>query len=300
MTQLSIITATFNNLELTKAYWESLINNQPSLPWEIIWIDDCSTDGTREWLKSIESENCRVILNTKNLGFSANNNLGAHHAKGEILCLLNNDIILITGWFEPMLRALSQNEAVGIVGNVQLRVDTQRVDHAGIWFDLVGLPNHAYQRRTADCIKGAGRHYSAVTAACWLIKKERFISCGGFDTVYRNGYEDIDLCLRLNKAGYQHWVAYESRILHHVSSSEGRTRHNCSNIKHFLQRWAAFSGAIGQQEWHSYYLKRIIKKPLQLNLPKTIDACLRALKLRSGDSNWAKKTRKGFLSAADQ
>jgi GT2 family glycosyltransferase len=297
---ISIITALYNQLELTRAYWESLLANPPSEPWEIIWIDDCSTDGTREWLKSIESENCRVILNTKNQGFAANNNLGARHASGELLCLLNNDIILITGWFEPMLRALSQNDAVGIVGNVQLRVDTHRVDHAGIWFDLVGLPNHAYQSRTADCIKGAGRHHSAVTAACWLIKKELFINYGGFDASYRNGYEDVDLCLRLHNEGYRHWVAYESRILHHVSSSEGRTRHNSSNIKHFLQRWTAYSSKLGQQQWPTYYLKRIIKKPQQLNLSKTIDACLRALKLRAGDSSWARKKRAEFLSAVDQ
>ena len=297
---ITIITAVYNQLPLTQAYWASLLKHPPNDRWEIIWVDDCSTDGTREWLKSIESENCRVILNTKNQGFAANNNLGARHASGELLCLLNNDIILITGWFEPMLRALSQNDAVGIVGNVQLRVDTHRVDHAGIWFDLVGLPNHAYQRQNTDTIKGTGCYYSAVTAACWLMKKELFITNGGFDTNYRNGYEDIDLCLRLNQAGYQHWVAYESRILHHVSSSKGRTRHNCSNIKYFLQQWAALSGEIGQKEWHSNYLKRIIKQPIQLNLSKTIDASLRALKLRSGDSNWARKKREEFLSAIDQ
>jgi len=277
-----------------------LLANPPSEPWEIIWIDDCSTDGTREWLKSIGSDNCRVILNDHNQGFAANNNLAAQHARGDILCLLNNDSQLRPNWFEPMYTALTQRNRIGIVGNVQLQADTQLVDHAGIWFDLVGLPNHTYQRKTTSCIKGPGRYYPAVTAACWLIKKELFINYGGFDLNYRNGYEDVDLCLRLHKEGYRHWVAYESSILHHVSSSEGRTRHNCSNIKHFLQRWAAYSSKLGQQQWPTYYLKRIIKNPQQLNLSKTIDASLRALKLRSGDSSWARKKRAECLSTADQ
>jgi GT2 family glycosyltransferase len=297
---ISIITAVYDQLSLTQAYWESLLKHQPNERWEIIWIDDCSTDGTREWLKSIESDNCRAILNDHNQGFAVNNNLGAQHARGDTLCLLNNDTQLRPNWFEPMQTALIQRNRIGIVGNLQLQEKSLLVDHAGIWFDLVGLPNHAYQRQVASKIKGKGRYYPAVTAACWLIKKELFINYGGFDVSYRNGYEDVDLCLRLHNEGYRHWVAYESRILHHVSSSEGRTRHNSSNIKHFLQRWTAYSSKLGQQHWPTYYLKRIIRNPRQLNLFKTIDACLRALKLRSGDSSWARTKRAEFLSAVDQ
>lgn len=102
---ITIITAVYNQLSLTQAYWRSLLRHHPNQPWEIIWIDDFSTDGTRKWLKSIESENCRVIFNEENRGFATNNNLGASLAKGETLAFLNNDLELQEGWLDPLLES---------------------------------------------------------------------------------------------------------------------------------------------------------------------------------------------------
>lgn len=170
------------------------------------------------------------------------------------------------------------------------------IDHSGIWFDLTGLPNHANKRHNESYIKDKGGYYSAVTAACCLIKKELFNACDGFDTTYLNGYEDVDLCLKLKKMGFRHWVCHDSRILHHVSSSEGRTHHNNQNIQYFLRKWADDTCKIGQKEWPPYYIERCIRDPLKLNFHKLIDACLRQLKLRSGDSEWAKNKRAKYIS----
>ncbi len=276
-------------------FWNSLLAHPPNEKWEIIWIDDCSTDGTREWLTSIQSEKCKVILNTENQGYAANNNAGAKRASGDTLIFLNNDIELSRGWYSPMKEALINDNKIGFIGNVQVHPRSKRIDHAGISFDLVGLPTHAYKLQHESSIKGKGRYYFAVTAACCLIKKDLFIDCDGFDINYRNGFEDVDLCLRLCKKGYRHWVSYESRILHHVSSSKGRLHHNLKNVRYFLKKWASYSSDIGQKEWHSLYLKRCLKKPLQINFIKIIDACLRQLKLRNGDSKWAKNKRASYL-----
>ena len=354
---ISLITATFNNLTLTQNYWASLLEFPPSHAWEIIWIDDGSTDGTREWLaelgarslelrsKSLElrsksSElgawscaaeanslelrastdspaiiqtcsnppvNIRVIFNDKNLGYAANNTLGAQAAQGDILAFLNNDLVLTPGWLEPLLEALNAtplasslktelqraglNQRMGIVGNVQLQVTTGLIDHAGIYFNLVGMPVHLFKNQPTAVLNKEGASFRAVTAACWCIRREVFLEAGGFDTAYRNGLEDIDLCLRLGQLGYTHWVDYRSVIWHHVSSSPGRTKHNDANRARFLKKWACVTSKFGQEEWPREYLARVFRNPRKLNFYKTIDALLRIVGLRKGDSAWAAKQR---------
>ncbi len=331
--KVSVVTATYNKLELTQSFWASLLSYPPHEPWEIICIDDGSTDGTREWLNELEAwswelragsleprssgnsvkvdavtlfNQCsnpplriKVVLNDINLGYAANNNLGAQAARGYILVFLNNDLILTPGWFYPLLEVFNEEpwqatavpRRLGIVGNVQLQVSTGFVDHAGIYFDLVGMPVHQFKYRPREALKIVGTICRAVTAACWCVRREVFLEVGGFDTGYRNGFEDIDLCLRLGQLGYTHWVDYRSVIWHHVSSSPGRTKHNDANRARFLKQWAGVTAKFGQVEWPREYLARVFRDPLKLNLYKTIDALLRIVGLRKGDSAWAAKRR---------
>lgn len=310
---ISVVTATYNKLNITQAYWASMLAHPPSSSWEIIWIDDGSTDGTREWLAELEAKSSelgslteldarihpcsnppvkiRVILNDKNLGYAANNNLGAQSAQGDILAFLNNDLVLTPGWLEPLLEDLTPNQRMGIVGNVQLQVANGLIDHAGIYFDLVGMPVHQFKYRPREALKIVGTTCRAVTAACWCVRREVFFEVGGFDTGYRNGLEDIDLCLRLGQIGYTHWVDYRSVIWHHVSSSPGRTKHNDANRARFLKKWAGVTSKFGQEEWPREYLARVFRNPRKLNSYKTIDALLRIVGLRKGDSAWAAKQR---------
>lgn len=234
----------YNQLNLTKKYWESLVKSPPSGRWEIIWIDDCSTDGTREWLETLEHDHSRSILRQTKGNFAINNNEAARIASGDILCLLNNDITLTPGWLEPMLESLNKYSDAGFVGNVQRIPATSRYDHFGICFPDWLTPQHYGQhlRKRPSEISGAASRWGAVTAACTLIKKSVFESVGGFDENYINGCEDIDLCLRLHAKGYWHYVAHESEILHHKGSSPGRKDHNDQNLVRF-------------KETHSTYLR---------------------------------------------
>ena len=81
---VSFVTATYNCLNYTKEFFESLKDTVDGINYEIIFVDDCSTDGTRDYLKSIESETVKVVLNEENQGFAANNNLGVEMASAEI------------------------------------------------------------------------------------------------------------------------------------------------------------------------------------------------------------------------
>src|SRR5208283_5526241 len=103
---LSVVTPLYNCLPLTQAMVESLrATLPPRANYEVILVDDCSTDGTREWLSGL-GEPFRVIVNERNLGFGAATNRGAAQARGRVLALLNNDLVLARGWLQPMLGAL--------------------------------------------------------------------------------------------------------------------------------------------------------------------------------------------------
>ena len=138
--RLSFIISVFNGLQFTKACLDSLHQTVDLSTHEVIVVDDVSTDGTREFLARLREPACRVMLNEARRNFAANNNAAAAIARGEFLCLLNNDLVLRPGWLEPMLRAFELFPAAGLVGNVQRNPRTRKYDHMGIVFGDSGLP----------------------------------------------------------------------------------------------------------------------------------------------------------------
>lgn len=237
---VSFIIPLYNCLALTQAMLTSLRATIPvGLSHEIILIDDGSTDGTRAWLATLEDPTLRVIQNDRNLGFAKTNNRGASTAHGEILVLLNNDLVLRPHWLEPMLGAHRQLGArAGLVGNVQLDVRSGAVDHVGISFDRKAKPEHDRTPPTRLAkLFGPVRPVPAVTAACVLISGTLWRTLGGFDEHYLNGGEDVDLCFRARAAGYTNAVALRSVVLHHVSASAGRKLRDEANSERLARRW---------------------------------------------------------------
>jgi GT2 family glycosyltransferase len=295
---VSVVISLFNKLDLTKHAADSLKAHTPRAPIEVIWIDDGSTDGTREWLANHAARQSRVEFNKHNIGFAASNNIGARLATGEILAFLNNDLILTPNWFEPLSRSLNIIKNIGFIGNIQLQPETGRIDHAGVCYDLIGRPDHYLKGRRPVAARGPGRFSTAVTAACCMIRRDLFLSVGGFDERYRNGCEDVDLCLRLGQKGYRHWVDYRSVVYHHVSSSPGRKDHDLQNQALFLQRWGHLTSKWGRKDWPRNYLSKHLHNPTRLNGTKTLDAILRLLRLKHGDSKWAAQMRQRIMAAS--
>jgi O-antigen biosynthesis protein len=232
---ITFILPVFNGLDYTRACLNSLRETVDLAKHEVIVVDDLSTDGTREFLAELPPP-FRVVLNDTRRNYAANNNAAAAVARGEFLCLLNNDLVFTPGWLEPMLRPFDRFPKVGFVGNVQRNPRTGRYDHMGIIFGDSGLPWHFGKHFTFRPYRGY-REWKAVTAACCLIKRTVFLEAGGFDEGYINGSEDIDLCLRLGAKGYRHYVANDSVIYHHVSSSPGRHAFTGANEARLLARW---------------------------------------------------------------
>jgi len=206
----------------------------PGLAHEILLVDDGSTDGTRTWLATLPSP-VRVLLNERNLGFAGTCNRGAAAARGRLLFFLNNDLVLLPGWFEPM-RELLAHPATGLVGNVQLDAATGAVDHAGVTFNHQGKPGHL--RRVPWLARLAGSHeVPALTGACCAVRADTWRRLGGFDDGFVNGGEDVDLCLRARAAGLRQRVSVRSVVRHHVSASPGRKRRDEENSRRLALRW---------------------------------------------------------------
>lgn len=260
---VSFIVPLFNCLPLTQAMVASLQATLPGgLSHEIVLVDDGSTDGTRAWLATL-GEPFRVVLNERNLGFARANNRGAAVARGELLVLLNNDLVLLPRWFEPMRAAhRSLGLRAGVVGNLQLDAKTGLLDHVGIVFNLKAKPEHDRQPPTRFARWFAFvRRVPAVTAACALISAELWRQLGGFDEAYVNGGEDVDLCFRARAAGRINAVALRSVVRHHVSASAGRKLRDEANSERLARRWRSDFVRCAARLWCREYVSAIVPEP---------------------------------------
>lgn len=245
----SIIISVRNCFSETKQCLDSLLNHFDDSIGEVILIDDASDEETAKFLIEFTSHSkFKLIRNNQNLGFGISNNRAAYCAECTHLLFLNNDTILSNGWLEPIVEGFSENSElknVGCLGNVQDDPRKKAVDHAGVIFKN-GIPEHdSLGVRKFERVGYS--EFLAVTGACFMIRKELFLSVGGFDEEYRTGFEDIDLCLKLKMLGFNHYVSNESRILHKKSSTSGRNKYQGWNSNVFYNRWRKLITRF--QEW---------------------------------------------------
>jgi GT2 family glycosyltransferase len=256
--QLSAVIPLFNCLPLTQAMVDSLRSTLPAeLSHEIILVDDGSTDGTREWLKTLRAP-FRVVLNERNLGYAGANNRGAAIATGHLIALLNNDLILTRGWLEPVLAAYRRlGTRAGVIGNVQRSVQTGAVDHAGIHINLKAKPEHnrSLPPRWVRSIHRL-RRAPAVTGACAVVERQLWNDLGGLDEGFLNGGEDVDFCFRVAARGRINAVALQSVIFHHVSSAPGRKLRDEQNSRRLALRCRDELERAAYHRWCWNYLDR--------------------------------------------
>lgn len=233
----SIIIPTWNRSELTRQCLTALADNTSDISFEVILVDNGSTDGTRDWLSTLGGD-VQLILNKENLGFAKACNQGARVARGKYLVFLNNDTIPLKGWLKALVDEVEAYPEVGIVGS-KLLYEDGTVQHAGVVLNRAeGLPYHIYKGFSGDSpVVNQRREYQVVTAACLLIRRALFRELGGFDEGFRNSFEDVDLCLKAGERGSR--VVYQPRsVLYHLESqTPGRKLHDDSNAKRLLDRW---------------------------------------------------------------
>jgi GT2 family glycosyltransferase len=231
---------------------DGLVRRTTYANYEILVVDNRSSDpDTLRYLRSLdENGTAHVLRYDDEYSHSAINNFAATYARGEMLCLLNDDVEVVTpDWLEEMVSHALRPE-VGAVGAKLLYPDG-RVQHAGIVLGVLGFAGHAHRYIPKDAPGYHGRaaiiqNYSAVTGACLVVRRELYEQVGGLDEEnVPDLYNDVDFGLRLGEAGYWNvWTPY-AVLTHHesltrqgltdVQREDARERASRSYIK---QRWA--------------------------------------------------------------
>ncbi|UPM55148.1 glycosyltransferase [Gottfriedia acidiceleris] len=207
----SIIILTYNQLEVSKKCFESLAKYTKEDEVEIIVIDNGSTDGTREYLKSNPS--FITIFNEINMGFAKGCNQGIEVATGDNLLFLNNDTIVTENWLDAMLTLLYSNDKIGMVGPVSNYVSgLQRIN--------VDYQNdqeiNEFSLRYCASVKGMSKQVLRLVGFCLLVRRELIDRLVGFDERFKLGsFEDDDICLRAILEGYELHIALDSFVHHY-------------------------------------------------------------------------------------
>ena len=255
---VSIVIPAFNRVELTARCLRALAANTRETSYELVIVDNASTDATPRLCESLGGR-VTVIRNETNRGFAAACNQGAGVAAADTLVFLNTDTEPFPGWLPPSLRVLEDDESVAMVG-MRLLFPDHSVQHAGVAIverdetpSLVAV-HMPYRVPSSDPLAGLTREVSAVTAASVMVRRDAFVAAGGFDEGYWNGYEDVDLCLTLRSRGWRIVYQSESVLIHHESASgPERFRREDDNVRRLQERWAGKTVpdffARGDQAW---------------------------------------------------
>ena len=217
--------------------------------FEILVIENNSTEeATFSYYKELEVQGIRVLQYPKQgFNYSAINNFGVREAKGEYLLFLNNDMEVITPDFMEKMVSNLQRPQIGAVG-AKLYYPDNTVQHAGIILGIGGIAGHAFlglaRGRSGYLHKASLQmNVSAVTAACMMMKKEVFEKIGGFEEELSVAFNDVDLCLRIGKAGYKIVYNPHVELYHYESKSRGaeddekKVRRFQSEIEFMRSRW---------------------------------------------------------------
>ena len=230
MTTLSIIILSYNTKILTKKCIESLVKQYKgqlaSGEFEIILVDNASTDGTIEAIQSASwRTKLKIIYNQENVGFSRGNNIGAKVAKGKYVLFLNSDTELQNNGLLGMTAYLDDHEKIGVLGGKLCNADGSSQPSAGkfytlpnVFFMLFGAERLGLLRVSPNSI----RKVDWVSGASFMIRKNLFERLKGFDEYFFMYIEDMELCFRVKKLTYDVYFYPEVKIVHKELGSGNR------------------------------------------------------------------------------
>jgi glycosyltransferase involved in cell wall biosynthesis len=235
---VSLIICTRDHEALLRKAIDSIHSISTYTNYEIVIVDNGSRDPEAvDYLASLAKRpGIRVILDESTFNYSRLNNLGVARSKGELVCLLNNDMEVVTpDWLEEML-SFAIKPDVGAVG-ARLWYPDGTLQHGGVIIGGGGVAGHYHLRLPKGNIGYFGRavlqqQITAVTGACLMVRRKVFDEVGGLEEQIAVAFNDIDFCLRLRAAGYRNiWTPF-AELIHHESASRG-SEDNPEKIKRF-------------------------------------------------------------------
>lgn len=248
--RVAILIPTKNQVRLLRECVESVERTSPRELADIVVIDHASDDPeTLAYLAELRQRH-RVVTATGPFNFSAICNAGVAQVRGPYshYLFLNNDTAAPEpGWLEHMLGFACRSD-VGIVGSTLLFPDGT-IQHSGIVVGLLGGADNAFRGRPfarnfyerepgENCDLICTRDFSAVTAACLLVRADVFDAVGGFDEELAVGFNDVDFCLRVRAKGWKVLRDAHAVLFHYESQSRGQTDRHPADTKRFMDRYA--------------------------------------------------------------
>ena len=225
---ISIIIPNKDHIDDLKRCMDSIDQKSTYKNYEYIIVENNSTDdATFQYYKKLEAENpkAHVVYWDKEFNYSAINNYGAAFAKGEYLLLLNNDTEIINEDCLEELLGYCMRSDVGAVG-ARMYYEDDTIQHAGVVIGFGGIAGHCFvlqpRGTTGYCHRIiCAQDYSAVTAACMMVKREAFDKVGGLTEELAVAFNDIDFCMKLREAGYLIVYNPYAELYHYESKSRG-------------------------------------------------------------------------------
>jgi len=209
--------------------------------YEIVCLINGSPQtGLEQRLSTIAGSRIRFIHTGVPFNFSTVINLGALHARGNFLVLLNDDVEVISGdWLTRMLE-IAQRDSIGAVG-AKLLLENGRIQHAGVVHAAHGAPYHPHHGQE-DGVGYFGdlmlnMNYLAVTGACLAVRREVFEEVGGLNPDFPLNYNDVDFCLKLISRGYRNVQVNAAKLYHYETSTRPRSV-TYQEVDDFLRHWA--------------------------------------------------------------
>lgn len=223
---VSIVIPTRDRVELMRMCLTSVFEKTTYGNYEIIIVDNGSVEKrTQDYFDTLPADRVRIIRDDQPFNYSALNNHAVREARGEFICMMNNDIEIITpDWLEELMSFAVQPET-GCVG-ARLWYPDDQLQHAGVLIGFHGVAGHLHKtlkRGETGYADRAVLHQSlsAVTAALLVVRKSIYEQVGGFDEALAVAFNDVDFCLKVRNAGYRNVYTPYAEAYHHESASRG-------------------------------------------------------------------------------
>ncbi|MCG2686163.1 glycosyltransferase family 2 protein [Candidatus Parcubacteria bacterium] len=216
--EVSLIIVNYNGFEITRDCLESIFSNRGEIEFEVILVDNASTDGSVEKLEKIfaHQQNLRVIKKTENDFLAPAYNRGFQESRGSIIIFMNNDLVVTKNWLPELLKAFGEPQ-VGIAGVSLLSYDQKdKIDHQGCGLNFLGYATRINAGKVFQP-EHSMRKVFFVPGAVLAIRRELFETAGGFDGSYGGYYEDVDLAWQARLLGYKAVVARGAVVYHRRS-----------------------------------------------------------------------------------
>lgn len=273
--RVSVIIPTMDHAQLTIRAVRAVRATQEDADIEVLIVDNGSTLETRLELAGTFAgdPHVQIVPIHRNLNFGIGSNIGLARSTGEFVMFLNNDTVVREGWLPPLVQALEDDRV--LAAQPVLRYPDDSIQTAGtVWVAADDLPVHFLAHHPPEDAREVDQHrFPAVTAAAMLLRAADVLEVDGFDPRFRNGMEDVDLCLRLARARHGAFrVVPSSVVTHDESRTPGRSVHQIANRRLFLDRWRGQLPAPSREIFAAHHLRvdRVEHDTLEVPTPRPI------------------------------